>query len=402
MKIVCEEKNCIGCRSCENICPKSAIYMKTNEKGFLKSIIKQDVCVDCGLCIKVCNYSDVNLKDTNEEKNHSIIIYGVKNRDEEVRKNSSSGGVFYLIAKHVIGNNGVVYGCILDEKIHAVFNRAETLEDIIPMMGSKYVYSDVEKTFYSIVNDLQMDRMVLFTGSPCQCWQLKRYLNVKKIDISRLVLLEFLCHGSPSPIVFEGYKKSVEDKYKGKIISFKFRDKEKVKNPPSCRGMRSQIKLNSGHTIDIYDEQLNDRYFELFKRNYISNDSCYECKFVGFNNRSADITLADFWGCEVSYPSFFDKRGVSLVLINSDIGMKIFELIKSEIEYINVERDKCLQVPLKKQPSKPEDYDLFWKVFLQDGYMKANKKIVNKYLLQKKYYDFRKNVKGLLIKFGMI
>ena len=140
----------------------------------------------------------------------------------------------------------------------------------------------------------------------------------------------------------------------------------------------------------------------MFKRNYISNDACYECKFVGFDNRAGDISIADFWGCETSYPDFFDKQGISLVLVNTEKGAIEINKIKESTDFIEVEMDKCLQAPLKGAPQRPSDYDRFWGLYSKKGYTYANKKIVNKYLYQKKYYDFRKGVKTLLIKVGIL
>lgn len=402
IKQVCDIDKCIGCRSCENICPKSAISMKTNKKGFLRPIIDENHCVNCGLCEKVCNYSKQNYVKTLENKFSSQMIYGMKNKNDKIRKESSSGGIFYSIAVDYINKGGVVYGCILDENIKAVFSRANDISQLGKMMGSKYVFSDLINTFSNIEKDLKCKKAVLFTGSPCQCWELRQYLNVKNVNVSRLLIIEFLCHGYPSPEVFNDYKKTIEDKYKGKMVDFKFRDKEKIKNPPSCRGMRSKILTLSGDLIDVYDEKLNDRYFELFKRNYISNDACYECKFVGFDNRAGDISIADFWGCEHSYPDFFDKQGVSLVLVNTEKGFIEINRIKECIDFIEVERSKCLQAPLKSTPQKPKDSEQFWDLYQEKGYTYANKKIVNKYLYQKKYYNFRKGVKALLIKVGIL
>ena len=403
----CVHEKCTGCRACENTCPKNAIEMIKDQKGFLYPQINQNQCIQCGLCDKACPHHD-NSATTLTEYNHTIKIFGLKNKNEEIRRKSSSGGTFFLLAKNTIENNGIVYGCILDENIRPVFARADTLNECLPMMGSKYVQSDLGTIFNFIEEDLTVGKKVLFTGTPCQCQGLKYYLSAKKISTDNLIIAEFLCHGASSPRAFDDLKQRIESKYKGKIRNFYFRDKEKVKNPPSSRGMRAflipnnEIEIMSDSNelkmLDIYDPGINDQHFELFKRNYLSRDCCYSCEYIGFDRRPGDITFADFWGCETSYPEFFDKGGISLVLLNSDKGVHEFEEIKDGAHTIEVMRDKCIQKPLVSSPTKPADFDAFWKSYDENGYVEAAKKYTRKYIAETKRSIIKGNIKRAIKK----
>lgn len=420
MKTPCDLRYCTGCRSCENICPKNAIEMKSDDKGFLYPFVNEASCVHCGLCDKVCLYSEQNKNNFYQHK-QTAKIYGYKNSDNKIRAMSSSGGVFYPLAKHFIEEDGSVYGCVLNQDIKPVFRRATTIEECIPMMGSKYVQSDLENCFLEVARDLKSSLNVLFTGHPCQCAALKSYLRARKISQENLLVVEFLCHGGPSPQIFEDFKELMEKKYKGEIIDFKFRDKEKPRQIPSCRGMRAlllstvpdtelqkrktapdteQQRNASSDTdlMDVFDETLNDRHFELFKRNYLSRECCYGCNYVGFEQRAGDISIADFWGCEKYYPEFFDKYGVSLILLNSDAGERYFKAIKDTGKTVEVEREKCLQASLKGAPKRPENYTEFWQYYHKHGYEKATIEFTRKFILQKKYHEFKHSVKVILLR----
>ena len=407
--ILCEISKCTGCCACKNICPSGALSMTQDNKGFYRPLINEMKCVECNLCVTVCNYSNINSKSLESILHSTFRIYGLKNNNPQIRKNSSSGGTFFLLAEEIIAEKGTVYGCILNADIEAVLTRSETIEGCVPMMGSKYVQANPDEIYRSVEEDLKNSRKVLFTGSPCQCAALRKYLNVRKVSQTNLLVVEFLCHGGPSPKIFEGYKQRVEEKYNGKIVKFYFRDKEKVVNPPSSRGMRAFLQGNASlpageceTLIDVYDENLNNQYFELFKRNYISQDSCYQCQFVGFEKRAGDIAIADYWGCENYHQDFFDKDGISLVLISTEKGLLKFQKICSKASVIDVEKDECLQAPLIKAPAKPKDFDKFWDYYYRNGYTKAVNKFSRFYIIEGKYHSFKGKIKKFLMEMNLL
>ena len=195
MEIIKEIKGCCGCTACFSICPKGAIKMKPDNEGFLYPVINKQLCIDCGLCKNVCNLQ-LN------KPNRSIYpyVYGVKNKNESIRLNSTSGGAFSVIAEYIIRNGGYVYGAAFDDAFDVVHVRAEQLQQLNNIRGTKYVQSDIRGIYHSVFEDLTNQRRVLFTGTPCQCGGLRKFLSLKKCDMSSLLLCDIICHGFDAAI----------------------------------------------------------------------------------------------------------------------------------------------------------------------------------------------------------
>lgn len=377
MSIITEHDMCIGCGVCKIICPKHAISLSGNPKGFLYPIVDNTKCIECGLCEIYCNAKNsINMKYANELK-------AAKHNDDDIRKISSSGGVFYALASLFIQKKGVVYGCKLDESLNALHTRAKTLEECKAFMGSKYVQSDMQHIIAPIIKDVSENKPVLFTGTSCQCAAIKRLLFEKGLEYKNIVFCEILCHGVPSPKIFHDFIDTMEDKYRGHIVSFTFRDKEKVKKLPSSRGMRMKIKknnhLNSDKFLDIYNRKYNDIHYTMFKMNYVLRECCYNCQFTGFE-RVADLTIADYWGCDICHPEFFDRKGISLVLINTEQGKVVYSEISEQLSSINITEKEALQKPLLSPPVKPKDYSSFWEEYEKFGYWVTASKYAKQYL----------------------
>lgn len=216
-KLYINKEDCCGCSACLNICPKHAIYMKHDEKGYLYPEIRKDSCVNCGLCEKVCP-----LKDKEKNKKFEKIAYGVKNKDEHERAKSSSGGVFVEVAKYILNNDGVVYGVEMNNDFQVKHGRATTIEDARKFQGSKYVQSDKHSIFCMVQKDLKEGKEVLFTGTPCEVAGLKKYLR-KEYD--NLYTLDLICHGVPSSELLNAFLKGKEKLYSSQITELKFREK---------------------------------------------------------------------------------------------------------------------------------------------------------------------------------
>ena len=217
-KLYINKEDCCGCSACLSICPKHAIYMKHDEKGYLYPEIRKDSCVNCGLCEKVCP-----LKDKEKNKKFEKIAYGVKNKDEHERAKSSSGGVFVEVAKYILNNDGVVYGVEMNNDFQVKHGRATTIEDARKFQGSKYVQSDKHSIFCMVQKDLKEGKEVLFTGTPCEVAGLKKYLR-KEYD--NLYTLDLICHGVPSSELLNAFLKGKEKLYSSQITELKFREKE--------------------------------------------------------------------------------------------------------------------------------------------------------------------------------
>ena len=215
-----EEKNCCGCRACENICPKKAIHMEENIEGFSYPIVDKSKCIGCGLCRKVCPILN-NLDRIEYYENP--LCYAAKTTNKDLQMKSSSGGLFGIFANYILDNNGLVVGCEIDDKHkvkHTIVDKKDNLEKI---MGSKYVLSDLDHIFIKLREELNKGRLILFSGTPCQVSSLLMFLN-KKYD--NLYTVEVICHGAPSQKLFSKYIKYLENKYDAKLEEFKFRSKK--------------------------------------------------------------------------------------------------------------------------------------------------------------------------------
>ena len=201
------EKNaCCGCGNCASVCPSKAIKMDTDEVGFVFPYINTDLCSECGLCLKKCP-----VMNHNNEKDLNHKFYVAYAKDEAVRFNGSSGGMFGLIAKKLIDNSGVVYGAAFDKELKLKCTRATTEKELLPLYKSKYIQSNLGESFLEIKNELEKGKQVLFTSTPCQVYALKLYLNK---EYNNLFTVDFVCHGVPSQELFDKCRNYVEEKEK--------------------------------------------------------------------------------------------------------------------------------------------------------------------------------------------
>ncbi|MBE5744095.1 MAG: 4Fe-4S dicluster domain-containing protein [Clostridiales bacterium] len=323
MKGIIEKLKCNGCQACYNVCMKNAIVMKEDENGFLYPLIDNKNCVDCGLCKSVC---PILQSDTKLPSN--VQAYAVKNLDEAVKSNSSSGGVFHSLATYVLNNNGVVFGVVLDSNLTAKHIKITTTDEIYKLQGSKYLQSDVQKTYQMVKEELSSGKLVLFTGTPCQNAGLASFLRK---DYDNLILQDIICHGVPSPLAFKKYIEEIEKEHKNTVKHVFFRSKKS-----GWKEYSVEVVFNDNSS---FIEPSKDN---LFIYGLVSNltlrSSCFNCNFKG-DNRCSDITLADFWGIENALPEFDDDKGVSLVLINSKKGEQVFDRIKDGLQVLPVDFD---------------------------------------------------------------
>ena len=340
---------CTGCGMCLQICPVNAIKMVANKEGFLEPKINKNKCTNCGLCYKKCPaVNKINIKRLDKP-----IVYAAKTTDDKLLKNSSSGGIFSIIAKYVLTNQGTVYGCAFDSELKANHIKITKEEDLSKLRGSKYVQSDTKNTFKEVKKDLSLKKLVLYSGTPCQIAGLVKFLG-KNYD--NLILVDFVCHGVPSQKLFQKYIKYLEDKQKSKLIYYSFRNKEKTM-------WGNSIKMEFENGKKKYLPAALDPFYRSYIDGVISRECCYNCKYSS-DKRYSDITLMDYWGIEKEHPDFFDANGVSAVMINTKNGQDVFDSIdKSCMEYIGSSIDKVkkrnihLSAPVKKHPLREHVYD---------------------------------------------
>lgn len=321
-----DKLECCGCGACFQKCPQKAILMKENEEGFLYPIIDKEKCINCGLCEKICpQFKKVPKKEIPQ-------AYAVRNKNLEELKNSSSGGFFIILANYVIENNGVVFGAAYDENLNVNHIKIKDKENLKLLQGSKYVQSNINNTYKEAEKELKENKMVLFSGTPCQIAGLNSYL-VK--DYDNLITCDLVCHGVPSQKLFKKYIEFLSEKFKSKIVLFNYRNKEK-----QGWDYFSKIKIKTIDKKVRYLEPDFDPYYFNFLSGTISRECCYRCHYSTFD-RVANITLGDYWGIHKIHPKFYSPNGNSLILINDNKGQDIFDKVKDKIELLKSDIEKA-------------------------------------------------------------
>lgn len=367
---------CVSCGACKNVCKLDAIKLIKDKQGFITSVVDNKKCVDCGLCKKVCPALNEVCKSTESKE-----VYAFKASDE-IRKQSASGGAFTAIAKSVLDKGGVVYGAYMND-FSTEHIRCESIEDLKLVQGTKYLPSDVSKCYAQIENDLKGNKIVLFSGTPCQVDGVKRYLTLKNIPTENFYSIDIICHGVPSPKVFNEYKKWLEGKHGLKVSDYKFRSKK-----ISWRGSSTLVTFDNGKELKNTKDACG--FMNLYYSNNITRESCYSCKYTS-KERVSDITVSDYWGIENLDKSFEDGLGVSMVVINSDSGKALFESIEGVKITANLETAK--QPQLIRPTDKPNTYCDFWSEFETNGVESVLKKYgAIKESFKTKLYNLKKKI----------
>lgn len=305
---------CCGCSACEQICPKSCISFKKDEEGFLYPEKDASTCIDCGLCEKVCPFSDNYTETTNTDPE----VYAAY--DESSRTRSSSGGIFYTLAKYVIEEKrGWVFGAAFADHFQLQHIGVNNMQDVEKLRGSKYLQSKMGDTFLQIKRLLTDGVFVLFVGTPCQVAGLRAFLR-KPFD--NLFTADLVCHGTPSQQMFDYHINYLERKHKAKLTSYKFRYEDGWGVCEICDFANPEKhKMLPTYELSPY------LYSFMYALTY--RYSCYNCRFAKIP-RQGDITLADYWGVKEFFPQVNAEKGVSLVLINSQHGLDIWNAVQSQ------------------------------------------------------------------------
>ena len=323
--------NCTSCSACVNICPQNAIIMEEDKEGFKYPKIIEEKCIKCGMCSKVCPMIE---KYKNKDKYYKTPkVMAAWTKEEEIRLDSTSGGVFTELAKEILENDGYVCGAIYDKDWtvkHIVTNK---LEDLSEIRSSKYLQSNINLVFREIKEKLQDGKKVLVCGSPCQIQGLNKFLGK---EYGNLITCDFICRGMNSPKIFLKYIHSLEKKYNSKVIKVKFKNKTF-----GWHNFATKIDFENGK------KYIQNRYCDSYMIGYLNYNafmrpSCYDCKFKGLT-RTADITLADFWGIENIEPKLDNNQGTSLVMLNSKKGSDFFKKLNERIFFKEIFSDKIFR-----------------------------------------------------------
>lgn len=368
MIIITNKELCCGCGACYNSCPNKAIQMVEDQEGFLYPEINKTKCINCSICEKVCPIKNIKIEEDTE-----LIKLAAWSKNKEIRKSSSSGGIFYTIANYIIENSGVVCAAGFDENMNVVHKIISEKKQIKELQGSKYVQSDIGQCNREVKKLLEEGKKVLFVGTPCQVSGLLTMLGKK---YNNLYLCDFICHGVPSPKVYKKYKKELEDTFKSKLNQMNFRDK---RNGWIDYSVVAEFENGKKYIKNAK----RDIYIKGFLKNVYLRPSCYKCKFLGLN-RGSDITIDDFWGIEEKIPKVEYNNGVSLILIHSIQGKELIENCKFDIEIKEQEdlnfivKHNPSIVAASKENSSRED-------FFRDLEKYKMKKLYRKYFYENKY-----------------
>ena len=325
MRLFTEKKECCGCGACADVCQAGAIRMVRDKEGFWYPKVNQLKCKKCGRCRQVCPVCHQS-----EIKADNLYL-GVQAREHGVRYSSSSGGIFSLLAQYVFDRQGVVYGAAYNEWMEVVHREAGNRKQLERLKRTKYVQSNLSGVYRRIEEQLRQEKWVLFCGTPCQAYGLKLFLNK---DYDKLILVDLICYGVPSPGIWSSYVKYLEARHGGRMTDFSFRDKRNKDNGHTC-----------SYVIDgkEYAESLHrNLYCKMYFTNYILRPSCHECKFCTVE-RASDFTIGDFWGIEKVRPEMDDGMGTSVVIAHTDKAKKVWGEVKEGAEWFECRGEEVLQ-----------------------------------------------------------
>ena len=343
---ICNLTSCTGCGMCSNLCPVGAITMQNGVNDFIFPYVDESVCIKCNQCIKKCPANQPI--DRQENVKHT---YAAWNKDKSTRRRSSSGGIFSVLAKHILNNNGLVVGVAIQD-LEAKHIIVSNLSDLHSLNGSKYVQSNTGDVYNKVKEYLESGKKVLFSGSPCQIHAVKQFLGK---DYDNLLLVDVICHGVPSLTMLHKHLKEISGARKVKDIKFRYKD-------PYWD--YSFVRIDYADGGQPYQRlTVDDDYFHLFNIGYSIRQSCHECHYTS-THRQGDITLADYWGYRAHNLKMSNYLGgVSLILVNTVKGKLILDAIKSElqIESASLEDAKRGQKCLSEPFQLPEEMlNKFW------------------------------------------
>ena len=316
MPVLAQPGSCTGCTACMAVCPGHAIEMRPDSEGFLYPVVDASRCTECGRCTQTCPVLH------RPPPRGPLAVYAAFSKDSETRKQSSSGGVFSLLAQQFLDGGGVVFGAGWDESFNVVHKAIEDSLGLEAFRGSKYVQSDLGGTFTLVRQMLDSGRRVLFSGTPCQVAGLRAFLGSRETN---LLCVDFVCHAVPSPGVFAAYKRELERLYASRITGVRFRDK--------THGWRHFSTRMTFANDGSYSATLHqDPFLLAFLSELCNRPSCHHCPIRELRSGS-DIVLGDYWGIRNRFASMDDDQGISLVLAVTPEGMRLVDAVKEQLTW---------------------------------------------------------------------
>lgn len=373
-------QNCSSCGACANVCARSAITMQLDGEGFYRPVVDAEKCVQCGACEKVCPWNNtVENPNISAELPRTVAAFA---KNESVRLDSSSGGIFTVLAEKILDDGGAVVGVAQLSPTKFGHIVVDDKADLSKLRGSKYVQADTGLAYREVRSLLKSGKKVLFSGTPCQVAAL--YAVLGKNVIADLVTVDIVCHGTPSVKVFEKYIHELEKTRGGSLDSVIFRDKS-----TGWGGYSLLHRFVGGNSLLVHHAR--SKYMRLFLSRVCQNLSCGNCRYRKLP-RIADITLGDYWGISNYHPEMNDNKGTSVVLLNTDHGKALFDSVadsviqcESKLEYA-IAGNSCIVRSSKSHPKRAEFFSNLDKYTLDE--------LIKMYcpypsLLKKLYYRVR-------------
>lgn len=370
-----EKKQCTGCKMCADVCTLKAITFKTDKEGFWYPEVNKAKCIKCEMCVKKC-------PAMNQEKIKETFlptVYSAWSRDGSVRHESTSGGIFFEVAKIFINKGGVVAGARYGKDWKSAEHfLAHNMQELEYLKGSKYFQSDTEGIYKSVKREADSGREVLFCGTPCQNAALEMYLGK---EYANVYFMDFICRSINSPFAFERYVSELEEIYGSEVVSVHLKNKKY-----GWQSLASQVCFANG------EESLLDKDHDWWVKGFICNDlytreSCYDCQYRTLPRKTTDITIGDFWGItgENNYDMF---QGISVVLVNTQKGKELFEQVKPFLYVKKKTLEDVLpgNVALLKNPIRTNKQDCFFELIQNHSFSEAVMACTNATPKKKNYF----------------
>lgn len=366
---------CKSCGACEAVCPVGALLLVEKRNGFKTPVIDSKECINCGLCHRACALTRAIIGDLDSKQE----IFAARSNNVTFCSTSRSGGVFRTLAEYIVKHDyAVIYAAAQNGAIME-YERTEHSQNLFRFAGSKYVWIDHTYYLKKIGEDLNNGRIVLFSGLPCQVASVLAYLKIKRISCKNLLTCDIICHGCPSPRLFQDYLTYQESRYKDKIAAIDFRNKK-------IYGWKAHIE-----TLYMNQKRIHsDIWAKIFYSHYGFRNSCFYCEYKDIK-RVGDFTLGDCWNIEKTSSVLNDDNGTSLLFVNSKKGKQYLSGLKCDIYMERIDLRDFMQPALEKSVEKPSNYEAFWKAYEERGFTYILKNFIG-YTFKRKFWFYIKHI----------
>lgn len=364
IRLIETPEQCCSCGACSSACPQQAITMTPDSHGTVLPRIDPEKCIDCGLCVRTCHFKGPKLQAP-------VATYAAQRVSKEKISLSASGGMFAVMAEHIINSGGTVFGCAMPKDNSGNFSpeivECDSMDRLNDLLGSKYLFSDTGSSYRRVRTLLNQGKTVFYSGLPCQIGGLLGYL---RHPYPNLITIDIICHGAPVAPIFNSYIRHLESSKKITVHDFRFRVKNKG------WGLYYYYYYYTdrhGNRLNKCAEYIHSIYYRLFLSGAIYRPCCFRCPYAG-PQRISDITVGDYWGIEKEHPdcgSIMDfKDGVSSVIVNSPRGAELLQSCRDALKIYPVDYSSIRKynAQLKAPVRKPADYQLYMDAFARQGY----------------------------------